>query len=353
MYPKLEIDLKKLSENTRYISDKFKANNIKLTAVTKVFCGSKEISQVMIDNGAEILADSRIENLKRLKDLNVEKLLLRLPMISEVEDLVDYCDYSLNSEISTIREISKSALGQGKIHNISLMIDLGDLREGVLPEDVDAYVDEIIHLKGVRLSGVGVNLTCYGGVIPDEGNLGRLVEIANQIEDKYQVKLDIISGGNSSSLYLLDDKRLPKKINNLRIGEALVLGRETAYGNKIDGMHTDCFRLAAEIIEIKEKSSLPKGKIGMDAFGNTPVFEDKGQMLRAILAIGRQDVNVDAIYPMDEDIEIIGASSDHLILDMTKSKSSYKVGDIINFTMDYGGLLSLYTSNYVKKDYIK
>ena len=74
-------------------------------------------------------------------------------------------------------------------------------------------------------------------------------------------------------------------------------------------------------------------------------------MLRGIAAIGRQDVRTDGITPLDHDIEILGASSDHLLLDLTKAKP-YRVGDTISFGVDYGALLSASTSMYVSKEVV-
>lgn len=353
MYPRLEINLNKVHENAKFLSNQFKENDIKFMAVTKVFCGIKEISKAVLDGGAEILADSRVENLELAKELDAKTLLLRLPMQSEVDRVVKFADYSLNSELSTMAMLSEASKKIDKRHKVILMVDLGDLREGILPVDVDNTVEEILKLDGIELAGVGVNLTCYGAVIPNSTNLGQLSDIANHIEEKYNLKLEIISGGNSSSLYLIDRKELPSKINNLRIGETLVLGRETAYGELVEGMHTDAFKLVAEIIELKKKGSSPIGETGMDAFGNRPVFEDKGDIMRAIVAVGKQDVDPDCLDILDRDIEILGASSDHLLLDISNSKTEYKVGDTIEFGVDYGALLSLCTSNYIKKEYIK
>jgi predicted amino acid racemase len=305
--------------------------------------------KAMVDGGVKMLADARVENLKKVRDFDVETLLLRLPMNSQIEDVVKYADISLNSEIKTIKNLSEEAKRQNKIHKIIIMLDLGDLREGILPENLVDFVGEIINLDGIRIHGIGVNLTCYGAVIPDENNLGKLEEMANLIENKFDIKLEMISGGNSSSVYMIDKGTLPKKINNLRIGESLILGRETAYGADIEGTHQDAFKLQAEIVEVKVKDSLPTGNIGVDAFGNKPEFEDKGKMKRAICAIGQQDVDPSAIVPFDTQIEILGASSDHLILDVTNSKTDYIVGDIVEFTLEYGSILSLYTSEYVDK----
>ncbi len=348
--PRIEISLRKIEHNTRIIASLCKKYDIDLAGVTKSFCAIPEVAKVMVKGGIKILADSRLKNLKKLRDIPVPKLLLRLPMISRVDEVVKYADISLNSELSTIKKLSEAAKNQNKVHDIILMVDLGDLREGVWPDHVEEVVKEILTLDGVKLIGVGTNLTCYGGVIPNSENLGKLCNIAERIESKFGLQLSIISGGNSSSLYLLEKNEMPERVNNLRPGEAIVLGRETAYGNPIKDTYQDAFNLVAEIIEIREKPSVPIGEIGMDAFGNKPTFVDKGIRKRAILAVGRQDVSPESLMPIDEKIEILGASSDHLIVDVTDSEIDYKVGDEIRFNVDYGGLLQLTTSEYIYKD---
>lgn len=352
MFPRVLIDLKKVEENSKIAVDICKEKNIDIMTVTKVFCGITKIIEAQIKGGIKYLADSRIENLEKAIEFNLEKVLLRLPMISESDRVVTFSDISLNSEIETIKALDKSCKKLNRKHKIILMIDLGDLREGILKKDLYITVDEILKLENILLHGVGVNLTCFAGVIPDENNLGELVEIYKQIEERYNLKLEIISGGNSSSFHLIDSNRLPKEINNLRMGEVLVLGREAAYGNSIKNMHDDAFILEAEIIELKEKNSIPTGTIGMNAFGEKPVFEDKGIIKRGILAIGVQDVIPNKLFPFDSDLEFLGSSSDHMIWNFTDSKKEYKVGDTVKFKLEYSAMLQLFTSSYVSKEYI-
>lgn len=353
MYPRILIDLKKIEENVDVISSKCSARNIWVAGVTKVFCADRKITDAMINGGVTYLADSRIQNLKKFEGIEIQKYMLRLPMMSEVEDLVRYCDVSLNSEYETIKEINKAAGEQGKVHKIILMADLGDLREGIFDEnELVKTAGKILELENIQLKGIGTNLTCYGGVLPTEKNLGKLVNLKKTIEKEYNVTIDLVSGGNSSSLYLIDENRMPEDVNMLRIGEAFVLGRETTYGNRIPETHDDTFVLEAQIIELKEKPSLPIGELGMDAFGNHPEFEDKGIMKRAICAIGRQDIDPEGLISIDENIDIIGASSDHLILDMSATGDSYGLGDTVKFKLTYGSLLKAFTSEYVEKVYV-
>lgn len=351
-YPKVIINLDTVRNNTKTMVELCNKRNIKVAGVTKVFSGNPSIAKAYVEGGVSYLADSRIENLIKLKDINIPKMMLRLPMESEAENVIKYADISLNSEIETIKLLSEKAMENNRVHNIILMVDLGDLREGYYSkEELFSQVEEILTLKGVKLIGLGTNLTCYGGVIPNRENLNRLNEINKEIKNKYNIDLEIISGGNSSSIYLLEEEKI-EGINNLRLGESIVLGRETAYGKEIKGAKDDAFTLQVQVIEVKEKPSIPTGEIGKDAFGNTPTFIDRGTRKRMICAIGRQDVDIESLCSIDKDIIILGASSDHLILDGSDSKTDYKVGDIIEFKLDYAGILRTMTSEYVKKEII-
>ncbi|SHH13668.1 ornithine racemase Orr [Tepidibacter thalassicus] len=350
MYPRLEIDINKLKHNASVLSKKCKEKGIETAVVTKVYCAFPEVVKYLKDSGIKYIADSRIKNLKKLRDINISKILIRIPMITEVEEVVKYADISLNSEFEVIKKLDEKARILNEKHKIALMVDLGDLREGYFKEEeLFKVVEKVLKLKNIELIGLGTNLTCYGAVIPSKENLGRLCSLAKEIENKFNIKLSFISGGNSSSLHLLDKGEMPEKVTNLRLGEAIALGRETAFGEVIEGTYQDVFKLVCEIIELKEKPSIPIGEIGVDAFGNKPYYEDRGIRKRAIVGIGKQDINVDGVIPMDTKIDILGASSDHLILDVTDSDKEYKVGDKIEFNLEYGGLMAASTSEYVAK----
>ncbi|MCF6266461.1 MAG: alanine/ornithine racemase family PLP-dependent enzyme [Desulfuromusa sp.] len=347
--PRLEINLRKLQQNVATVFNLCAAKGVEVVGVTKGFAALPEIAQVMVDGGIKILGDSRLENILTLRDAGIKAkmMLLRIPMLHEVDLVVKLADCSLNSELVVIKGLSTSAIKQKKIHNIILMVDLGDLREGVLPEDVFSLVKEIRHLTGVRLKGLGVNFNCISGVDPTPEKLLQLVSLATKIERNLGVKLEILSGGNTSSLALVINDTLPEQINQLRIGEGILLGHTDIF-TEIKGAFQDSITLFAEIIELKQKESTPSGSISRDSFGQIPKIKAKGVRTRAILAIGKQDIYPDNLVPLDQDITIVAASSDHLVVDVTESKTSFKVGDEIQFILTYPGILSAITSKYVK-----
>ena len=349
--PIITVDLKKIEDNTRRIVDFCGEHTIDVIGVSKVTCGLPSVAKAMISGGVKGIGESRIENINRLRmsGINCPVTLLRIPPLSGVDEIVNSVDVSLNSELSVIKELSRSADKKGKVHEVILMMDLGDLREGIWPGDLMKIASETVQLPGVKLIGLGTNLTCYGGVLPSEKNMHVLADYAHRIEETLNIKLSILSGGNSSSLDLVRQGKMPKEINQLRIGEAIMLGRETAYGKSWPGTSMDAFTLEAELIEIKQKPSLPIGETGMDAFGGKPLFEDKGEMIRGILNIGREDVDVDGISPINKSLSIIGSSSDHLLLNMTKADKKPELGHRIGFSLNYGALLAGMTSAYVLK----
>jgi predicted amino acid racemase len=273
-----------------------------------------------------------------------------MPTPSDAEAVVRFSDISLNSELAVVRKLSEAALGYGVRHKIILMVELGDLREGIMPEDLDAAVEEILSLSGVRLAGIGVNLSCYGGVKPDKKNMARLSSLARGIEEKFRLSLEFVSIGCSTVYTWLKDVDKALNINSVRTGDSLLLGGRDLEEKGIPGLHTDAFTLVAEVIESKIKPSLPEGEIGIDAFGTIPTFVDRGIIRRLILNIGRQDVlYTHLLYPR-ADIEILGASSDHLIADA--KKTNLRVGDEVRFDTDYGAMLQAMTSPYVTKIYL-
>lgn len=354
MYPRLEIDTEKLRENAKIVCNILKKNNLEVAIVTKGYCAIESVVEELAKEDIDYIADSRIENLKNLQNIDLPKILLRIPMISELEDVIKYCDISFNSEKETILKLNEVAKSKNVIHKVVIMVDLGDLREGYFKEEeVLSVVEEVISLENIKLIGLATNLTCYGGIIPSKDNLQRLVDIGRSIEEKYNIKLDFISGGNTSSLYLAELNQMPKGITNLRLGEAIILGTKAPYSDPIDGCHNDAFKLVCEIIEIKDKPSIPIGEVGLDAFGKKPVYVDNGIRKRAIIGIGKQDIHIDSVYPIDESIKILGASSDHMILDITDCEASYGIGDKLEFLLGYGGIMSVSTSKYVHKEVIK
>jgi len=354
MYPMLTVDLKKLENNIGCLCKLCEENGISAAFVTKGVCADARISELLEASNAVMLADSHVKNLDALKTKK-PKLLLRVCGPSEAEEAVRTAEFSLQSEISVIKALGAAARVQKKKHGVILMADMGDLREGVffknealLLETARAVKDE----SWLSLSGLGTTLTCYGSIVPDENNMNGLVRLANLLRAELNEEIPIVSGGNSSAMGLLNNGSLPKGINHLRFGEAFLLGRDTSSFEVVNGFYGDAFILHAEISEVQKKPSVPVGRRFKNAFGEVVNFPERGEMRRGILNIGRQDAAIEGLMPFDRGVEILGASSDYTIMNLTEAEQAFKVGDTLRFLPDYGALLRLFTSPYIEKRYL-
>ncbi|GAA4651566.1 ornithine racemase Orr [Kistimonas scapharcae] len=348
-YPCLTVNLDSIRNNIHAMVELCHRHGVEPAGVTKLACANPEIAQAMVEGGITLLADSRLINLQRLEGLPVKKMLLRLPALSEVEAVVRFAQVSLNSEENTLRALSKAACQLGITHGVIVMHDLGDLREGCFFEEETLHLARTVtELPGLQLEGIGANLACYGGVEPTTDNQTELTAIASRIEQALDVQINVISGASSAGLFLMLRGGLPKAVNQLRLGASLLMGIGLN-DDPIPGTCQSAFSLQCEIIEVKLKPSVPAESTALDAFGNKPVFVDRGIRRRAICAIGKQDIDINQITPHDSGILVIGGSSDHLILDITDASQTYSVGDIIEFDISYSGVLQCMTSEYVAK----
>ncbi len=348
--PFISVNLTKLRENTDYILDACRRHGVTLAGVTKVFCAQERITEALKQAGVPMLADARLENIARLPG-GLPHMLLRLSDPHAADEVVRLADISLQSELAAIHALAEAAKKAGRRHQVVLMIDLGDLREGLFHKDRERILQTaraVAEAPWLELAGTGTNLTCFGGILPDDHNLGVLLEITDHLRRELNLPLPLVSGGNSSSIHLLFEGRLPKGINHLRIGEGMLLGMDTAVGKPFPFLHQDVFTLSARLVEVQDKPSKPEGATGPNAFGEHVTFPDLGPMRRGILAVGRQDTDAEGLTARDPRIKLLGASSDHLIVDLTQAPD-YQVGDLLHFTPDYGALLKAYTSPYVNK----
>jgi len=333
--PRLEIDLEKIRHNADTLVKRLARRGISVTGVCKATLGSAEIANVLLRAGVSFLGDSRIENIEAMRFAGVpaEMTLIRSPMLSQVKRTIMSADVSCNTEIEVIRRLSQVAQQTQRTHGVVLMVELGDRREGIMPDNLIETVRQTLCLPNIVLKGIGTNLACRCGVSPDARNMAELSALADLIETTFDLTLETVSGGNSANLEWALSGEEPGRINNLRLGEAILLGCETLHRQPLDGLFTDAFTLVAEVIESKIKPS-------------NPSVVDRGLITQSILAIGRQDIDPHGLLP-PAGIEIMGASSDHLIL--LSDNRALPVGAEVAFQLNYSALVLAMTSPFVAR----
>ncbi|WP_373085945.1 alanine/ornithine racemase family PLP-dependent enzyme [Sneathiella sp.] len=346
--PRLEIDLSKIHHNARFLVNLLSCRGISVSAVTKAVLGLPSVARELLAAGVSGLADSRIENIQTMRrsGVNADITLIRSPMISQAPVIVRDTDTSLNTELDVISELSKAAQAQGRTHGVLLMVELGDLREGIMPADLENVVRQTLSFPNIILKGIGTNLACRCGVVPDAANMSELSVLANAIDATFGPILSIVSGGNSSNLDWVLGGADTGRINNLRLGEAILLGCEPLNRQPIEGLYTDAITLVAEVIESKIKPSQPWGEIAQTAFGGAIPTPDSGSISQAIFAVGHMDTDPEALVP-PFGFKILGSSSDHLIVD--SGRVHLLIGAEITFQLNYSALIRAMASPFVAK----
>jgi ornithine racemase len=350
----LNLYREKLRENFEFLETKFKENNVSWGVVSKILCGNRKYIKELIDMGVDEIHDSRISNLAKVKEINpkVQTVYIKPPSKRNLADMVQFADVSLNSELNTIKWISKEAVKQKKQHKIIIMVETGDLREGVMGDHLIDFYAKVFDLPNLEIIGLGTNLNCLNGVMPSADKLIQLSLYKQIIELKFNKKIPWVSAGTSVTIPLMLHKQLPKGVNHFRIGETLYFGVDLVEEKKIEGMHEDVFELFTEIIEMQEKPLLPTGTLATNPQGEVVDIDESlygKSSFRAILDLGLLDVDPKYLIADDGEFEILGASSDMLIVNLRENPQKYKVGDLIKFRLKYMGALAILNSSYIEK----
>jgi ornithine racemase len=348
---RLEIDLDKIGHNVAQLVERAATHDISVAGVTKAMLGEPHLAHALGAAGVTSLADSRIDNIERMRAAGIDHpmLLLRSPVPSQIDRVVRAGLTSVNTETQVLDALASSARTQGHVHNVMLMVELDDLREGVMPAQLSETVQHVLRHPSLRLQGIGANLACRNGIEPSPANMAELSQIVETVEADFGIEIEVVSGGTSANLDWAFGPTSKGRINNLRLGESILLGREPLHRRPVAGLYTDTMALIAEVIESKRKPTKPWGRPGQNSFGETPHVVDRGEIWQTILAVGRQDVDPEDLTA-PAGVDILAASSDHLVVESGEQMSP---GDEISFEPGYSALLRSMTSPFVPKTFIR
>ena len=355
-YPILTVNTAAMARNARKVVETWGAKGVSVAGVVKFSDCDPAVVRAYAAGGCAQIAVSRAVHLPKIKEAvpGARTLLLRPPVRSEMELVARYGDLTLMTEAEGLKALSAAGAALGCKPGVILMLDVGDLREGV--DNIPALVELALlaeALPGVHLAGVGTNHACLNGVLPSWDNLTFLAQGAEAVEAAIGRKLEIVSGGSSINMLLLDSG-MPEKINHLRVGGFIANPMNMRLGRNfvLEGMQEDTVLLTAEVVDLQEKASMPKGSSGKNWAGESVTRVDKGRRLRAIVALGSQDVgDASGLLPLESGIELVGNSSDHTILDVTDTGHSWKTGDTVTFRLRYSPMLRAFSGRHVTVEY--
>ena len=336
--PRIEVDLSKIRHNTRCLVGRLKPHGISVTAVTKAVCGHHKIAQAMLDGGAVSLGEARISNVEKLRSAGITSpiALIRTPILSQVDQVTRSCNTSYNTEMEVIARLADAARKAKSVHHVMLMVEMGDMREGIMPESIETIAKQVIRMPGVALKGIGANFACFSGAAPGDAKMAALSTIAGDIEVAIGSTIETVSGGNSANLPWALGPHSKSRVNNLRLGEAILLGMEPVSGNEISGIFTDAFTLIAEVIETKAKQMPTSASFTDPILAALRLVPDNIHSMRSIIAIGEQDTDISGLTP-PVGVKCLGATSDHMVVQTTRAHP--RVGSEMKLHMNYSALM--------------
>ena len=348
---KLVVDCEKIRQNARAVVGLCAAHDIEVAGVTKCCCGEPEVARAMLAGGCTMLADSRLANVARMRAAGIDApiMLVRLPSLGEADGVVRLTDYSLNSEVETVKALSLAAGRAGVTHAVVLMVDTGDRREGVQPERVVEVCRELLDLPGIELAGLGTSLNCLCGVCPTPENQQHFADIVERAEAQLGIRFRLVSAGHTGNLHLVQKGLVPARFNHFRIGEGILIGTDQSTWIELPVPHRDAFRVYADVVELQDKPSAPEGPTGPDAFLEVHEWPDRGVRRRAIVALGEIDLRTRSLIPTRPGIELVGASSDHLVLDVTEAQPPVRLAEELEFDTLYPAVATGWASSCTTK----
>jgi predicted amino acid racemase len=352
----LRLNRDALRHNHAELERRMAGHGVAYGVVAKLLCGEPRLLQEVLALDPREVMDARTGNLRAVRELDesVRTVYIKPPAPGNAEDVVRWADASYNTEIATLDALNREAARQGVRHGVVVMVEMGDLREGVALERLIGFLGRALAFEHLRIEGVGTNFNCLNGTLPSREKLETLGRLRDRAERRYDVRLPWLSGGSSVGLPMLFDGDVPPDVNHFRIGETLFFGRDLRAGRTFEGMRDDVFELEAEAVEVAEKPSEPTGPFGEDPFGGRyeEVDEPGGTARRALLDVGALDVDARFAEPLDDGVELIDASSDMTVVDVTSRSGVMKVGDRLRFRLRYMGALTLLNSGYVDKEVV-
>jgi predicted amino acid racemase len=158
--PRVVINRAKLAHNFQTLQQRCLAAGITMTAVVKGLAGDRPAVDCLVAAGLEQLGDSSLANLAHFQEYpGLTKIQLRLPAPETAAATVRLAEVSLNSERATLTALNASAGIFGRKHQVILMVDLGDLREGVSEADLLPLAEHCRQLRHLEVVGLGANFS--------------------------------------------------------------------------------------------------------------------------------------------------------------------------------------------------
>lgn len=344
----LTVDLAALRSNLELVERFCRTRRLALLWVTKVLQSRRDLLDALGPIPVTKIADVHAQNFSGLDPARFpERAVLRprfgdTRLVAERATRVFLADPSLGQRLGECR--------QGDPLEVTLMVEAGDLRDGVPWSDVAGVLRRLAKIQGLRVTGLGTNLGCLAGAVPDSGSLATLAEGLRRARRETGLALEAgVSVGGTVFWDSLVEGAIPEEIQELRVGEAPLFGWNTSLGTALAGLNPGVFRLDLEVLELwtKAVSALPSGPSGYNAFGERPVQTLTGDRRRAVLDGGENLAPRRALHSLRPGVALVGETHDYTVVDCHEA-GELAPGDLLGFRPSYEAVARCFLSPFVE-----
>lgn len=349
--PILRIDAAKLRSNLAYVKAECDRRGVALMGVVKGCHAHPGICRLFAEAGIAALGAARVRHAAPIAAAGCAPWMVALPPVHRAGDVARSFPVSFNSEAATLEALSAAAGAARVRHEVMLMVEVGDLREGVMPGQVVEVARRCLELEHrfFGFKGLAAHFGCMSGLIPTPDSVGRLIHAAEAVQAALGRRPEALSVGGSDFLRLVEAGPLHPGITQVRMGYAMLLGK---HPDSLDGhprLVRDAVLFEAEVLEVKDKPSMPFGITGINAFGERLSFVDRGVRKRAVLGFGALETESRGLVPVLPGMELIGVNSNYSVYDVTDCPVEVLPGQRLRFRMNYKALAQAFHSGLVDK----
>lgn len=349
--PTLRISAAKLRHNLAYVKTLCQRRGVELMGVVKGCHAHPGVCRVFAEAGITAMGAARVRHAAPIAAAGGAPWMVALPPLHRVADVVRGFPVSFNSEVASLEALSRAAAEAGTRHEAMLMVEVGDLREGVMPGQVVETVRRALALEHAHFAfkGLAAHFGCMSGLIPTPESVERLTRAAAAVEAALGRRPAVLSVGGSDFLRLLEAGPLHPAITQVRMGYAVLLGKHPDSLDGHPGLERDAVLFEAEVLEVKDKPSMPFGVTGINAFGERLTFVDRGVRKRAVLGFGALETDSRGLTPTLPGMELIGVNSNYSVYDVSDCPVEVRPGQLLRFRMNYKALAQAFHSSLVEK----